>query len=175
MKAIKSSLLLLVILFSLGTFANAQFPGEPCTQENIEGEWLESVGSRIAGDVRWGFVPELPPENGGGIFCISDTNCSNIYPDGNPLQYTFESSGEITILWSRRFDSITYPCFRIADTMTFVNFNGSPRGFEFLLLDGLGNEQAESVPTLSEWGLIAMAAVFGLVGFMVMRRKRVTA
>ncbi|GJM14979.1 MAG: hypothetical protein DHS20C13_03060 [Thermodesulfobacteriota bacterium] len=31
------------------------------------------------------------------------------------------------------------------------------------------------VPTLSEWGLIAMAAVLGVVGFMVMRRKRATA
>ena len=32
-----------------------------------------------------------------------------------------------------------------------------------------------SVPTLSEWGLIAMAVVLGIVGFMVMRRRKVTA
>lgn len=32
-----------------------------------------------------------------------------------------------------------------------------------------------NVPTLSEWGLIAMAGVLGLIGFMVIRRKRVTA
>ena len=32
-----------------------------------------------------------------------------------------------------------------------------------------------NVPTLSEWGLIAMAGILGLVGFMVMRRKRATA
>jgi len=31
------------------------------------------------------------------------------------------------------------------------------------------------VPTLSEWGLIAMAGVLGIVGFMVMRRRKVTA
>lgn len=31
------------------------------------------------------------------------------------------------------------------------------------------------VPTLSEWGLIAMAGILGLVGFMVMRRRKVTA
>jgi len=30
------------------------------------------------------------------------------------------------------------------------------------------------VPTLSEWGLIAMAGVLGLVGFMVIRRRKVT-
>jgi hypothetical protein len=32
-----------------------------------------------------------------------------------------------------------------------------------------------AVPTLSEWGLIAMAGVLGIVGFMVMRRRKVTA
>lgn len=31
------------------------------------------------------------------------------------------------------------------------------------------------VPTLSEWGLIALAAVLGIVGFMVIRRRQVTA
>jgi len=33
----------------------------------------------------------------------------------------------------------------------------------------------ETIPTLSEWGLIAMAGVLGIVGFMVMRRRKVTA
>jgi len=31
------------------------------------------------------------------------------------------------------------------------------------------------IPTLSEWGLIAMAGVLGLVGFMVIRRRKVSA
>ncbi len=31
-----------------------------------------------------------------------------------------------------------------------------------------------TVPTLSEWGLIAMASILGLVGFMVLRRRKVT-
>jgi len=31
------------------------------------------------------------------------------------------------------------------------------------------------IPTLSQWGLIAMAGILGLVGFMVMRRRKVTA
>jgi len=33
----------------------------------------------------------------------------------------------------------------------------------------------QPIPTLSEWGLIAMAAVLGKVGFMVIRRRKVTA
>jgi hypothetical protein len=32
-----------------------------------------------------------------------------------------------------------------------------------------------AIPTLSQWGLIAMAGVLGLVGFMVIRRRKVTA
>jgi YVTN family beta-propeller protein len=32
-----------------------------------------------------------------------------------------------------------------------------------------------NLPTLSQWGLIAMASILGIVGFMVMRRRRVTA
>ena len=31
------------------------------------------------------------------------------------------------------------------------------------------------VPTLSEWGLITMAGVLGIVGFMVTRRRKATA
>ena len=31
------------------------------------------------------------------------------------------------------------------------------------------------IPTLSEWGLIAVAVVLGIVGFMVIRRRKVTA
>ncbi len=32
-----------------------------------------------------------------------------------------------------------------------------------------------NVPTLSEWGLIAMAGILGIVGFMVIRRRKVSA
>jgi hypothetical protein len=32
-----------------------------------------------------------------------------------------------------------------------------------------------NIPTLSEWGLIAMAGILGIVGFMVIRRRKVTA
>lgn len=34
---------------------------------------------------------------------------------------------------------------------------------------------ASPVPTLSEWGLIAMAAVLGIAGYLIARRRRVSA
>ncbi len=40
--------------------------------------------------------------------------------------------------------------------------------------DQCAEPEPRAVPTLSEWGLIAMAGVLGIVGFMVMRRKKIT-
>ena len=31
------------------------------------------------------------------------------------------------------------------------------------------------IPTLSEWGLITMAGVFGIIGLLAIRRRKVTA
>lgn len=36
-------------------------------------------------------------------------------------------------------------------------------------------DTTRNVPTISEWGLIAMASILGIVGFMVLRRRKVTA
>jgi len=35
--------------------------------------------------------------------------------------------------------------------------------------------EPRDVPTISEWGLIAMAGILGLIGLMVIRRKKVSA
>jgi len=40
-------------------------------------------------------------------------------------------------------------------------------------IDCIGPVSA-AVPTLSEWGLIAMASILGLVGFIVIRRRKAT-
>jgi len=37
------------------------------------------------------------------------------------------------------------------------------------------NRPIRNIPTLSEWGLIAMAGILGLVGFMVLRRRKAVA
>jgi len=40
---------------------------------------------------------------------------------------------------------------------------------------GFLEPEPTTIPTLSEWGLIAMAGILGIAGFMVMRRKKVRA
>ena len=52
-----------------------------------------------------------------------------------------------------------FNCLKIFDTATCT--------FE--------NEGPSNVPTLSQWGLIALAGVLGIIGFMVMRRRKATA
>ena len=40
---------------------------------------------------------------------------------------------------------------------------------------GLCSGFSREVPTISEWGLIAMAGILGVIGFMVVRRRKVAA
>ena len=49
-------------------------------------------------------------------------------------------------------------------------------GPAFCQLDNVSVEVIPvNVPTLSEWGLFSMAALLGIVGFMIIRRRKVTA
>lgn len=54
-------------------------------------------------------------------------------------------------------------------------FEGESCNVQTGFCSGFEPENIRDVPTLSEWGLIAMAGILGVVGFMVMRRKRVSA
>jgi len=64
-----------------------------------------------------------------------------------------------------------------------INIIEVPNGLTLECLEGQGmatctffNERsASSVPTITEWGMIAMAGILGIVGFMVMRRRKATA
>ena len=37
------------------------------------------------------------------------------------------------------------------------------------------NAQSEAIPTFSQWGIVALVVVLGIVGFTVLRRRKVTA
>jgi len=55
-----------------------------------------------------------------------------------------------------------------------ANINGgNPEENEEIYLAVCFDPDARIIPTLSQWGLIAMAGVLGIVGFMVMRRRAV--
>lgn len=41
--------------------------------------------------------------------------------------------------------------------------------------DLIGDDEVSSVPTLSQWGMIAMACILGIVGFIIATRRKATA
>ena len=64
-------------------------------------------------------------------------------------------------------DEIHLPCI----TTEVLGGSCTAEGLEGLCLGSV----VENVPTLSEWGLIAMAGILGIAGFMVIRRRKVSA
>lgn len=56
-----------------------------------------------------------------------------------------------------------------------ISYIGQISGFEERFSAIAVYSERTAVPTLSEWGLISMAALLGIVGFMVVRRRQVAA
>ncbi|MCH7519594.1 MAG: IPTL-CTERM sorting domain-containing protein, partial [Candidatus Dadabacteria bacterium] len=56
-----------------------------------------------------------------------------------------------------------------------INNGNQDENFEIYLANCPVISTATQIPTLSEWGLIAMAGILGIVGFMVIRRRKATA
>ena len=56
-----------------------------------------------------------------------------------------------------------------------ANINGGNPDGNFEIYLAVCFDVPRPIPTLSEWGLIAMAGILGIVGFMVIRRRKVTA
>jgi len=55
-----------------------------------------------------------------------------------------------------------------------VEPGGDPTLKGSMAIEGVDVCFIPQIPTLSEWELIAMAGVLGIVGFMVMRRRKAT-
>jgi len=99
--------------------------------------------------------------------------------DVNPQGIAIDSSGQILVngnpdaLFS--IDPVTG--FRTVISQYDNTAQGPLAGFtRGIIVATVATEMVlMQVPTLSQWGLIAMAGVLGIVGFMVMRRRKVAA
>jgi YVTN family beta-propeller protein len=74
------------------------------------------------------------------------------------------SSNDVSVI--RTFDNTV---------IATVDVGGNPLAFGIFIQGTISPRPPSNVPTLSEWGLIVMASILGIVGFMVMRRRKVTA
>ena len=84
-------------------------------------------------------------------------------------QVTDETAGD------SRGASINADGTRIAFNSTANINGGNPEGNFEIYVTTCFEGSGFAIPTLSEWGLIAMAGILGIVGFMVMRRRKATA
>jgi len=97
------------------------------------------------------FIADLSSGNIGGLTFDNETNtlfASDI--ENDQLISIDTNTGEINVIGNTGFNFV--------DSLASCN----PR-------------LPRDIPTLSEWGLIAMAGILGIVGFMVMRRRKATA
>ena len=106
---------------------------------------------------------------------IMDPNAPDFDVGAGVLENLFQTNpgdptslGYTTINFDLTDFSGTIVRFRAAEVDNQLNFNFSIDDVtcEVILL--------ANVPTLSEWGLIAMAGILGLAGFMVIRRRKAT-
>ncbi|TFG74693.1 MAG: IPTL-CTERM sorting domain-containing protein [Thermodesulfobacteriales bacterium] len=83
-----------------------------------------------------------------------------------------DSSGanDERLYWHLQDDIGGYRCGATED----LN-DGEEGGDSFERIVYMPGAPTAQVPTLSEWGLIAMASILGIVGFMVIRRRKVAA
>lgn len=123
---------------------------------------------------------------GSGVFGLggdgtNNLGCMNLFTGAfeeiGPLNTVNLSDGGIDfdlqgILWGIQDQGLI---FTIApSTGAASGVTATLNGFEGLAIDALTCEP-RVIPTMSEWGLILMAAVLGIVAFMVYRRKIATA
>ena len=123
----------------------------------------------------------FPSPNADGSIISFDFggNLNGGNPEGNKEVYVYDmSNGVITQITQQTTGDSDDPS---------INGNGSLIAFESNANINGGNPNGEEeiylatcfipepIPTLSEWGLIAMASILGIAGFMVIRRRKATA
>jgi len=92
---------------------------------------------------------------------FSDPFGVDVTPDGNSLYVTDLGSDSVAV--------VNTNTNQIIDTITQGIF-GTPGSSGRFIADA-PLPVSEPIPTLSEWGVITLAALFGIAGFVAIRRK----
>jgi len=107
-----------------------------------------------------GFFFLAIPEKGSSVIIPGGPPCCDILPENECV------GGESAFEFCQRDECISLPelCVFSEDAICVEE---GPGGASCVL--------PANIPTMSEWGLIALAMVIGIIGFIVFRRRKVTA
>lgn len=119
------------------------------------------AGDNIPTPFNVGGIIITPGVTTGIAMVIADGDSTWFYTDGTGGNQVY-NNGELEIRTGSSYDPAFDPDGGINEPRVW---NGTVF-YEF--------SAPAQVPTLSEWGLISTAAILGIVGFMVMRRRKVT-
>ena len=122
-------------------------------------------------------------EDGTRVAFDSDANINGGNPDGNDEIYLFDSITAVIIQITSEpagDDSFEPEIDYVGTIMAFeseANINGgNPDGNdEIYLARCFDPMNARNVPTLSEWGLIVMAGLIGIIGLFAIRKRKALA
>jgi len=107
------------------------------------------------------------PEDGNLLFDIRIPECVALNEEQNNA---FDSLVDFPTISSRAISLSEFQGGGVSDPTGNTNENGMVTEFRFIQ-----PLQTSPIPTLSEWGLISVAVILGIVGFMVIRRRKVAA
>jgi len=139
----------------------AQAPREDVTFDTGE----NSDVTHIANGTGWYFNISAPGENDEGENAWGFVRAGDSVEKNN-CDTDSTGADDERLCWHLQIGEGGYRCGATED------LNGST-GFERVVYSN--STSAENIPTLSEWGLIAMAGILGLAGLLVARRRKAAA
>ena len=161
---------------------------------NINGGNPEGNGEIYLFDTATGIITQITDETAGVVSAVpsinadgtriafrSKANFNGGNPEGNIEIYLFDTTtGIITQITDETVGSSFNPSInadgtRIAFQSSADINGGNPEGNIEIYLANCFDLDDRVIPTLSEWGLIAMAGVLGIIGLLAIRRRKVTA
>lgn len=152
-------LIFLSVLFA-SSYAFAQIPSCVCdTEELPNGNSGDEIVDILCPDGNLAF---------GNTSVISDTQVLILRPGGEKLELGYEVDIE-DVEGGDKF------CAIFEDTVADLGFKLSDEEYEDCrqrLIQGCNLNRNTNIPTLSEWCMIAMAGVLGLIGLYAATRRR---
>jgi YVTN family beta-propeller protein len=118
------------------------------------------------------YVTNAPNSDEVSVINIANKSVNSIAVDGNTSGVGVEPDGDLVYVAAGDADLI-YIINTTTDSIVDTIEVSNPSSYgTFITREVI---PPAIVPTLSEWGLIAMAGILGIVGFIVIRRKKVSA